>query len=92
MNQNLTIDNQLHENDCEWWHKRVVDPTPLTEYENKIIHGCGGLTYLYTYAKHKGFEAAQMRSVSEKHYYDCVRNCVCGRNYRTQEDDEDDDE
>ncbi len=63
-----------------WWDARARDEKKLTTEETEVIYNCGGLRYLRTCGKERGFARIQGRSVSEKHYYDCVPNCVCGRN------------
>jgi hypothetical protein len=72
---NTPVENR----DYGWWDLRARDSHPLTEEEEKVIYGCGGLSYLRSYMKDRGPIAASIRSVSEKHYYDCVFDCVCGR-------------
>ncbi len=66
----------------EWWDERARDETPLTADEEAVIYSCGGLRYLRTYGRQNGFDKAKVRSVSEKHYFDCAPNCVCGRNQK----------
>lgn len=71
--------DQQDQRDYEWWDQRARDETPLTEAEEKVIWGCGGLSYIRTYGQECGFGAAKIRTISEKHYFDCQPNCICGR-------------
>ncbi len=72
-------DVPVADRDYDWWDARARDPHPLTEDEEEVIYGCGGLFYLRSYLKQRGPIAASMRSVSEKHYLMCKLGCICGR-------------
>ncbi len=76
----LTLYNvPLEKRDYDWWDLRARESHPLTDDEKKVIYGCGGLTYLHQYMCKHG-PSAVARSVSEKHYIDCIPGCICGRN------------
>ena len=82
-------DVPVEDRDYDWWDLRARDPHRLTVEEEKVIYGCGGLSYLRSYMKECGPIAASIRTVSEKHYFDCVSDCVCGRHPSPSDDKKD---
>ncbi len=76
-----SIDTSINTKDYTWWEGRARDSQPLTEEEKKVIYSCGGLSYIRTVLEERGPGAAMIRTISNKHYMDCPKNCICGRNF-----------
>ena len=83
--------NSGYESNYDYWEHIARTKLVLTSEEKKVIYSCGGLSYLNTYLREcKDKKLALYRSVSEKNYLFCVKNCICGRNYNLDEDNQDD--
>jgi hypothetical protein len=82
MSQNLTEESFDGDNGNKsyfWWEARAADrSTPLTDEEKAVINACGMLSYIRNWAVSYGDASAKMRTVSNKHRYDCSPGCVCG--------------